>query len=111
MKHLIKLVPDHVRHLDGTEIKGEVASAQEKKSYHFQTSIPHFVNVDHRLGKVKPGEASMIFPAERELEIGDVLEMEEPYKWTGMVTQIIERRPVRGSWALPRPHFIKVGFM
>jgi hypothetical protein len=110
MKHIIKQCPNHVWNLDGSKLTGEVAAAQERREYLHRLEIPHLLNSDPRLGKVKQGIVTMIVPFDLPIEAGDVLADE--YKWEAIVVDIQERRPAMGSWSHEhRPHFVKVKYL
>lgn len=109
MKHLIKTVPEHALHADGSVIKGEVPAAQDRKTYIHRTEIPHFLNKDHRLGQVPQGIVSMIVPFDLPIEPQDTIADE--YGFQALVVAIQERRPARGIWKEPRPHFVKIQYL
>jgi hypothetical protein len=110
MTHQIKTNPQHVWNLDGTKLTGEVAAAQERRQYLHRLEIPHFLNSDPRLGKVKAGIATMVVPFNLVIETGDTLKNE--YLWEAMVIEIQERRPAMGTWNYEnRPHFVKVKYL
>lgn len=109
MNYLIKTVPQHVWNPDGTKLTGEIASAQERRSYLHQLEIPHFLNSDPRLGKVTAGHASMIIPSDMAIQPGDLLENE--YGWKAMVTHVLNDRPARGDWQRRAARFVEVRYI
>ena len=102
--------PQHVWNPDGTKLTGEVAAAQERRQYLHRLEIPHFLNSDPRLGKVKPGIATMIVPFDLPIETGDMITNE--YGWQAMIIDIETRRPAMGTWSHEhRPDFVKVKYL
>lgn len=105
MKHLIKSNPQHVWNQDGSKLQGEVAAAQERKTYQHRLEIPHYL-------KVQPGTGvlTMIVPFDTPIAPQDTITNE--YTFEGMVTEVLERRPAMGIWSYtPKPHFVKVRYM
>lgn len=110
MKHLIKSNPSHVWNLDGSKLQGEVAAAQERKQYVHRLEIPHFLNTDPALGKVKPGIVTLIVPFNSVIEPQDTITNE--YGFEGLVVDIQERRPAMGTWNYEqRPHFVRLSYI
>lgn len=110
MKHLIKSNPTHVWNLDGSKLEGEVAAASQKKEYLHRLEIPHYLNSDPRLGKVKPGIVTLIVPFNLPIEPQDTITNE--YGFEALVIDIQERRPAMGEWSYEdRPHFVRLKYI
>lgn len=110
MTHLIKSNPSHVWNLDGSKLTGEVAAAQARKQYLHRLEIPHYLNTNTSLGKVKTGILTMIVPFNLVIEPQDTITNE--YGFEALVIDIQERRPAMGTWNYEhRPHFVKLSYI
>jgi len=110
MTYLIKMVPEHVWHPDGSKLQGEIPAAGTARSYLHQLELPHFLNSQPGLGLVTAGHVSMIIPSDMELSIQD--EVVNEYGWRALVADIIERRPAKGNWPeRKRPDFVEVAYI